>query len=400
MRDIHDAAWNGDLQQVQTLLEQNRDLANSIAKKVGHPDEHATLGEKTFCEPLHLAAAAGHKEVTELLLAYDANANSPSGDGYTPLHLAAHSGHRDVAELLLTNSRPVDPIIVITCGKCRKAYTLGINAVSMTSSELGGMMSGFVGAITERGSPDLMVGQTLTLDTAQLHSDRATILRLGPNGGWTCQECYYDNTWDPQRIDASSYYAPKPSRFSWLSNIFNRQPIRPKILLNRAEVDVRGRFGKTPMHLAAKSNRPGMVELLLDHKADVNAQDISHNCPLYIAALYGCADVAMLLLNHGAKVDAKNKSDETSLFIASSSGWREVAEVLLTHKADVNARCRSYSPLHVAKNKDITELLLAHGADVNAKSENGNTPLRMSYGKDGVEELLRKNGAQGPGPRR
>lgn len=53
--------------------------------------------------PLHWAAANGHKEVTELLLANKADVNAKNNDGATPLYAAAGTGHQDVVELLLAN---------------------------------------------------------------------------------------------------------------------------------------------------------------------------------------------------------------------------------------------------------------------------------------------------------
>ena len=58
--------------------------------------------------PLHCAAAEGHKDVAELLLANKAEVNAKDNNGGTPLHDAAVKGHKDVAELLLANKAEVN----------------------------------------------------------------------------------------------------------------------------------------------------------------------------------------------------------------------------------------------------------------------------------------------------
>ena len=92
--EIDDAARNGDLEKVKTLLKDNPDLVSSKDK-----------WDRT---PLHWAAFGGHKDVATLLLASKAEVNAKAIAGRTPLHLAAGRGHKDVAELLLANKAEVN----------------------------------------------------------------------------------------------------------------------------------------------------------------------------------------------------------------------------------------------------------------------------------------------------
>jgi hypothetical protein len=84
--EIHDAARNGDLEKVKTLLKDNPDLVSSKDK-----------WDRT---PLHWAAVGGHKDVAELLLTNKAEVNATNNEGETPLHVAVAKGHKEVAELL------------------------------------------------------------------------------------------------------------------------------------------------------------------------------------------------------------------------------------------------------------------------------------------------------------
>lgn len=178
---LHGAAFYGRKDVVELLMANNAEV-----------NARTDLGST----PLHLAAAPGHQEVVKLLLASKADVNAEDSDGATPLHLATHH-HKDVAELLRQHGgRLSADAIIIRCEACGTSYTLGVDAVSMTSGELARMMPGLIGRISTGSSPDLMIGRSHSLDKKQLQRDRETILRLGPKG-WTCKECYKDNQWRP-----------------------------------------------------------------------------------------------------------------------------------------------------------------------------------------------------------
>lgn len=85
-----------------------------------------------------------------------------------------------------TNAHPTQQVastenaLAIKCEGCGAVYTLGVDAISMTSDELVKMMPGFIGKI-----PDgLMIGRTTTSDKEQLRHDLDTILRLVERGGF------------------------------------------------------------------------------------------------------------------------------------------------------------------------------------------------------------------------
>jgi hypothetical protein len=84
--DLHDAAFNGDVERVRKLLEKG---------------ENPNAKDKYGWTPLHIAASKGHVHVARLLLKHGANPNIQNEYGWTPLHIAAFWGHVDVARLLL-----------------------------------------------------------------------------------------------------------------------------------------------------------------------------------------------------------------------------------------------------------------------------------------------------------
>lgn len=127
--EVHDAARNGDLKKIESLIKDSPDLVFSKdGNYYGYTPLHwaADQGHKDVVEllmankadvnakddlgqtPLNLAACFGHKDVAELLLTDGANVNAKDRIGETSLHLAALNGHKDVAELLLTAKAEVD----------------------------------------------------------------------------------------------------------------------------------------------------------------------------------------------------------------------------------------------------------------------------------------------------
>ena len=84
--ELLEAARNGDLIKVQTLLEKG---ANPNAKD----DDGKT--------PLHNAVKEGHVEIVKLLLEHGANPNAQDDGGLTPLHSAAFHGYVEIVKLML-----------------------------------------------------------------------------------------------------------------------------------------------------------------------------------------------------------------------------------------------------------------------------------------------------------
>lgn len=93
--EIHDAAIDGNLAEVKSLLTENPQLVN------------AKDGQNSSSTPLHMAAANNHKDIVELLITVGAQVNAKDKLGSTPLHWAAYNGHKDIVDLLIANKAQV-----------------------------------------------------------------------------------------------------------------------------------------------------------------------------------------------------------------------------------------------------------------------------------------------------
>jgi len=118
---------------------------------------------------------------------------------------------------------------------------------------------------------------------------------------------------------------------------------------------------------AAEDGNLQSVKNALSDGADINAKDKNGVPVLMWAANNGHFEVVKLLLDRGADVNVKRTDiGTTALLVASLQGHTEVVKLLIAAKADVNAKAtingNDYTPLSVAKNKEIKELLEKSGA--------------------------------------
>jgi hypothetical protein len=84
----------------------------------------------------------------------------------------------------------------IVCESCGERYTLGVDAISMTSEELMNMMGAFIGTMP----PSLLVAHPKTRpgNPDLLAEANETIRRLAPVRGWDCDACKHNgNRWRP-----------------------------------------------------------------------------------------------------------------------------------------------------------------------------------------------------------
>jgi len=155
-------------------------------------------------------------------------------------------------------------------------------------------------------------------------------------------------------------------------------------------------FFWTPLHIAARENKPNAAKALLTAGANPNAQDRKGETPLHTAAVYGDATVAKMLLDAHSDKNAQNRDGLTPLHQAAQFNNTDVVEALLAVDAIVNTPDRMrWTALHSANTADVTKALLAAGANKNAQTPDGLTPLHIAARSGQVDkvEVLLNDGA-------
>jgi len=154
-----------------------------------------------------------------------------------------------------------------------------------------------------------------------------------------------------------------------------------KAHLTKAEIEVRGGHGVTPLMHAAAFGNFQTLKLLLDAGADVNAHNDFNATALLWAARD--PDKAQLLIERGANVNVQSKQGRTPLMIASlRRGGSAIVGLMLAKGADVNLKdSRNLTALALAASAGDAEtvnLLLAKGADPNIPSRTGATAINRA----------------------
>ena len=151
--------------------------------------------------------------------------------------------------------------------------------------------------------------------------------------------------------------------------------IRESVLKNQGILDSFDyrNFGATPLTMACLSNRPAVVELLVELGADPNRRSDWHMgpwSPLHCAIFRGDKRLARFLLSHGAVLDVHTA--------AGLGDCDAVSQLLNVDPTRVNERggdgCQ---PLHFADTIEVANLLLVRGAESDGRCiDHHSTPVQ------------------------
>jgi hypothetical protein len=153
-------------------------------------------------------------------------------------------------------------------------------------------------------------------------------------------------------------------------------PAAVELLLERGALDVED---VPALGAAAEFDANQSVALLLKRKFDPNVEGPLQRRPIHFAA---SRDIAEALVKAGADVTFLGSSQESALHTAAERGAVDVIQYLLSRKLDVNAKDdRGDTPLHYASRSGYPEAvreLLRNRADPNAANKRGVTALHAA----------------------
>jgi ankyrin repeat protein len=143
-------------------------------------------------------------------------------------------------------------------------------------------------------------------------------------------------------------------------------------------LNIRGKNGFTPLHLASQCGNLCTCNLLIEFGANVDIQSTDGSTPLYIASLKGHIDICKVLLENGANCELGlyKKGNWNPLTVVVNKGNYEMAKLLLdVGNAEVNCLiARNYTPLLISAaqgNLEMFKLLLSKGANPKMTDSDG-----------------------------
>ena len=341
---LHQAAADGDIEQVKLLISKGADV-NAKDKK-----------ENT---PLCRAVKSGKMEVLQLLVEAGADVNAGS---WSPLCVAVDENNVAIAEYLIAYGADVNP---------DNEWTPLQEASDSNRIEM-------VEMLLAKGA-DINAGPWTALHAAVNEGNMDMVEVLITKGA----DVNAKNSKGHTPLLLAAWYQPDMVEF---------------LITHGANVNAKDSKGNTPLHtvLDYTSTKKYRIEdvarLFVAKGADVNSKDEYGRTPLHLATTFSHKDIAELLLANGARIDEKDaESESTALHWAARFGNKNVAGLLVAKGADINAKDKEgRTPLYIAVHHDhkVAEFLINRGADGNIITESGQTLLQLAQERRYIESTV------------
>ena len=296
--ELFRAAGRGDVDAVKALLDKDMDIGtgkNSL-KNFKHPQG------KT---PLLWAIGRGHAGVAEILIEADVcDINAEDKRGNSALFLSIENNLSDLTSLLIRKGANVNH--KDNSGMSALALSL-INYNTETFTELLA-----AGADSEDSIPcaALTANLNVPIHTASTHFRLMHLAIVQGMGDvvsllLTCED-------DLLEIDEDSGLT--------LLNFaieFGRKGIAELFIDRTKDINVKDKFGDTPLLYAVKQNAPSLVEKLLKRPdLDINEKNRAGMTALFVAIVKGSTAIALQLIAARPDFSTKNRMGVTALSLA------------------------------------------------------------------------------------
>eukprot|EP00887_Chlorella_sp_A99_P000878 scaffold5.g878.t1 len=253
--------------------------------------------------PMHHAAAGGHREVVQALLAAQAELDDMAADGDTPLHKATLGGHLAVVQLL-------------TAARCQldQRNTTGATPLYNAASQA------HVAVVRH------LAAEGASLDAPTTNG--CTPLYIAANNGFVdATAALLELGADPDLETTSGCTALHAAALNGHAAVVAR------LVQHGCDMDAQSQNGSSALHNAASGGHVGVVDALIAARADCDVQNNNGNTPLHLAAGKGWAELVDRLLAAGADVHIRNAKGWTAIQSAANSGWFDIVLRMVQHGA-------------------------------------------------------------------
>ncbi|XP_014780066.1 ankyrin repeat domain-containing protein 27 isoform X2 [Octopus bimaculoides] len=452
----------GDENAVKVFLNRQNEMADQARRKLCHPlcscDKCETLMRETRRDSslvtpstrddrgytaLHVAAAAGHAELIDILVYHGASVDATDYMGLTPMHLACQKGFQSVTLLLvhfgcnlhLTDNDGNTPLHSCAANgheECVKALVfsdcgngkLNIDAVNDagdTALHLAAKWGyeNIVETLIENNARTDIRNRKKQFPMNCAHNTHIQQLLLSAPTD-EMRQSYYAGRYSPERktvplysssiatssVSSSNLYVEQSQ--TAINSKYRQQEKLFKAIKNHDVQLVRFYLGlssdsenklKTQQSLDSAMGIENLCHPLcqcekcavLQQKLAKKQNDIDvnkHNCQgltaLHLAVQGNSLELAKTMLEAGAHINSLSEDGFTPLHLACMNDDIEMVELLLSYGAKVNLadHCGN-SPLHHSchrANIPLATMLLEHGARVNQRNHIGSTCLHEAVG--------------------
>jgi len=293
--EIHDAAKQGNLDKVRSLVDKDPALVEAKDK-----------GGQT---PLHWAAFSGNLDLVRFLLDKGAAVDAKNGRGLTPLAFAVAQSRIKAGGLLIERGADVNVRNALNMTPLIMAVEQGavefVQALIAAGADVG--VESQIGSALHRAA---IRGQTEVIPILLKAGAKTEVMARG----------YF-----PLHLAAMGGHPDSVSA----------------LVKGGADINSRDKGRRTPLHRALSAVNPHVSEIalfLIGTGAEVDTTDDEGETPLMTAVREGYAEVVRKLLEKGARTDVKDKNfHQTLLHLAAVRGYRDIADILLSQGLDANA---------------------------------------------------------------
>ncbi|XP_071085410.1 putative ankyrin repeat protein RF_0381 [Haliotis cracherodii] len=350
--------------------------------------------------PVLLAAHTGRKDIFDVLVKKGCNLSAVLDNGNNILHVSCLSGNTDITEYLTA--------VVSIDSKGMYGRTAVMKAAAVGNKNVFHLLVGKgcnLSAVDDRGNTILhlaclggnvhVVEYLITHKIADIESrgqaGRTPVMIAAGTGDQKVFDLLVGKGCNLSAVDDGGNNILHLACFS-----DNVHIVEYLITHKIADIESRGRFGRTPVMIAAEKGKQQMFDLLVGKGCNLSAVDDGGNNIIHSACFSGNVHIVEYLISHKiADIESRDLLGRTPVMTAAEKGKQQVFDLLVGKGCNMSAvDDGGNNILHLACLSDnvlIVEYLITHNiADIESRGQVGRTPVMTAAykGKQQVFDLL------------